>query len=167
MPGCSRINVLHLVEPGIFLDVQDVRMPANQDIWRVLVQDSEYSPIIATGTPGNVSHPDVDALAIESQVFRELLLNFFVINVAVDASEYRKTIHQRLGNSKSEITGMPDLIAILKQLEDPRVKVAMGVRDQADFHVVNANEAKAIGERDVGRKAVVCQVVGSKPSAKF
>ena len=92
MPRGTRIDVLHVAKSRVLFDMQNMRMTADQNLWWVGLQKGQHSSVIATGTTGDMRHPDINALAVKSQVQRESHLNFVVINVSKDATNDRKMI---------------------------------------------------------------------------
>lgn len=133
--GSSGVDVLHVFELPVVFDVDDVRVAADQNVGLGFVEQLFDSRWIAAGAASNMSHQNVDAFTLESKVLRILIPNRSIVDVSVNSFE-RQELCELLSNfQRSEITCVPDLIAIFEGGEDFWVKEAVGVRDESDLHV--------------------------------
>ena len=128
MVACrARDDVLHVVKASVFFDVKNMRVTTNQNLRWVLFEFRQHAAIVATRLTGDMGHPDVHSLAIESQVLWELILDFVVVDVSKDSAKLIEAFHQRFRHVLAKVACMPDLVTVFEKLEDSRIQVAVSV----------------------------------------
>lgn len=85
----------------------------------------------------DVGHVNVNALTLPMQVLRQLAANLFAINVSEDTTQRLERLELIQDLHGPEIAGVPELIAVLKVLEDHLVKETVSVGKEPDLHLHN------------------------------
>ena len=105
----------------IIHNLQDVGMPADEDIGPMLPDERPGLGIIVAGRPSDVGHQHFQTLALPAAIQRAPVQQPPVVAVADDALQRleRRDLRLRV-QSAPEVPGMPDLVDILEELLELR-----------------------------------------------
>lgn len=90
------------------------------------------SAVVVSWIAADVSHVDADAFRLPREIFREIGAQFGAIDVAVNSADWFKGSETVQNLDRSEIPGMPNLIAFHEMPKDRIVENPMCVRKQSD-----------------------------------
>jgi hypothetical protein len=119
---------------GVAHHLQNMGVAADEKAGFDAGKISFHAGVVVAGVAADMGHVDAEPFAIPAEVLGQVGAEFGAINVAVhspDWFEFSKLIEDLRG---SEVTSVPELIAVGKVGEKCFVQKAMRVREQADSH---------------------------------
>ena len=122
------------VEDAVFVSLgfEHVRMSIDQQIRSFLGQQLTH------GRAEDVGDPDGNTLTLQVEVLGVALAHLGAVDVAVDSAQGGPG-GQAVGNLEvAKISGVPDLVAVAERVMPARIKVAVGVGEQADLQVARS-----------------------------
>ena len=121
----------HLVELRVSHHAQDVRMAADKKAGWISTYSFIHCSIVLARIASDVRHPDIHTLALEAVVFRVFGTHGSVVNISIDPPQ-RLEICQLRRDIGTEITCVPNLVALRKVVEYQRIQESVRVGDEAN-----------------------------------
>jgi hypothetical protein len=127
----TRVNVQAL-QPGIRLHFQNMRVARNKESRFFLLQPCFYPRRIPARVSANMLYAHFQPIAGKSKPFGEPAMQLPIINIAIHAPEWFKTLKLVGEFSGAKIAGMPYFVNVFEVFEYLRIEVAVGVGEEAD-----------------------------------
>ena len=111
----------------IILNLKNMRMPTDEQIRPVRLNQFTGVLIVPSGISGNVGHHHLYAFNVEDLIHGKLgpvLLTVYVSPHCTQWFPFPKMVRQF---DIADISGMPDLIALLQVLDQAFIKVTVGI----------------------------------------
>lgn len=94
-----------------------MRMPANEQLWRVSIYFGLYSRGVPAGVTADVGHPYIHILAFKAQVQRVSAAYILPVDIAINTTQGLKG-GQFIGQFNSaEIASVPYFVAVFKMFK--------------------------------------------------
>src|SRR5471030_320174 len=81
---------MQAIDPFIVNHFQNMRVPANKQLWGLSVNELFNLRAVFSGVAANMCHPYIYVLTIKAQIFGVLQTDLFPINIAVNTPQRLK-----------------------------------------------------------------------------
>jgi hypothetical protein len=108
-------------------------MPANEQFRGLSVNLTLNKWAIMIRITANMCHPDINLLAIETQVFRVYDPHILSVDIAINTAQGFKGSEFIGEFYVSKIAGVPYFVAVFKMFENRVVEVTVGIGKEAYF----------------------------------
>ncbi len=119
---------------GIANDFQNVRVAGDEQSGLTPRDFSGDTGLILAGVPADVGHENANALTFPFQIERQIGAQFRAVHIAVNPSHGFESVQPVENLARTEVTRMPDFIALSEMLEYGLVEKSVSVGKKSDPH---------------------------------
>ncbi len=132
--GSTRIDVQQ-TKFLVVKDLEDVAVTRNEKLGRMRKKKFSDARVVTAWIAANVCHQDVCAFACPSKSLSEESSHVAPVAVAINSSQWAELLQSHGHFQRTNVAGMPYLVARLKVLQVAVVPKGVGVAKQTDaFH---------------------------------
>lgn len=146
LPSCgTRIHKQHVAERSDPLNLQDMTVAAYEYVGRLFSKLISHSTLPTSRVAGNMGHHDGEPIDLELLMFRSLRADVPSIHIAIHRPDRSQCFQCYQHIHRSNVSSMQDQIDIGQIVRQVRVKPAVGVGKNTEYHrIMNRTPTRAL-----------------------